>query len=41
MTILLPNGEVLSFVQKDNLAPKEPLYKLQVSAMFELTRMEP
>ena len=41
MTILLPNGEVLSFVQKDNAAPKEPLYKLQVSAMFELTRMEP
>ena len=41
MTILLPNGEVLSFVQKDNTAPKEPLYKLQVSAMFEMTRMEP
>ena len=40
MTVLLPNGEVLSFVQKDNLSPKEPNYKLQISAMFEFTRLD-
>lgn len=40
MTILLPNGEVLSFKQKDNMSPKEPNYKLQISAMFEFTRLE-
>ena len=40
MTVLLPNGEVLSFVQKDNMSPKEPNYKLQISAMFEFTRLD-
>jgi hypothetical protein len=40
MTVLLPNGEVLSFLQKDNASPKEPNYKLQISALFEFTRLE-
>ena len=40
MTILLPNGEILSFKQKDTVSPKEPDYKLQISAMFEFTRLE-
>jgi hypothetical protein len=40
MTVLLPNGEVLSFRQKDNASPKEPNYKLQISALFEFTRLE-
>ena len=40
MTVMLPNGEILSFRQKDNLSPKEPNYKLQISALFELNRME-
>jgi hypothetical protein len=40
MTILLPNGEVLSFKQKDNVSPKEPNYKLQISALFEFTRLD-
>lgn len=40
MTVLLPNGEILSFNQKDNLSPKEPNYKLQISALFEFTRLE-
>jgi len=40
MTILLPNGEILSFKQKDTSSPKEPNYKLQISAMFEFTRLE-
>lgn len=40
MTVLLPNGEVLSFRQKDNGSPKEPNYKLQISALFEFTRLE-
>jgi hypothetical protein len=41
LTVLLPNGEVLSFRQKDNVSPKEPNYKLQISALFEFTRLEP
>lgn len=40
MTVLLPNGEPLSFRQKDNLSPLEPNPKLQISAVFELVRME-
>ena len=40
MTVLLPNGEVLSFRQKDELSPKEPNMKLQISAAFEFTRIE-
>jgi len=40
MTIILPNGEVLSFIQKDTQSPKEPLYRLQISALFEFTRMD-
>lgn len=40
LTILLPNGEVASFKQKDTVSPQEPNYKLQVSAVFELVRME-
>jgi hypothetical protein len=40
MSVLLPNGETLSFRQKDNVSPKEPNYKLQISAVFELIRLE-
>jgi len=40
LSIILPNGELLSFRQKDNVSPMEPKYKLQVSAVFELTRLE-
>jgi hypothetical protein len=40
MTVMLPNGEVLSFIQKDTQSPKEPLYRLQISALFEFTRMD-
>ena len=40
MSVLLPNGEPLSFRQKDNLTPLEPNPKLQISAVFELIRME-
>ena len=40
MTVLLPNGEPLSFRQKDNPTPLEPNPKLQISAVFELIRME-
>ena len=40
MTILLPNGEIAKFVQKDNPSPKEPNFRLQVSAMFEFIRMD-
>ena len=40
MSVMLPNGELLSFKQKDNASPKEPNYKLQISALFELTRIE-
>jgi len=40
MSIMLPNGELLSFRQKDTVSPMEPNYKLQISAVFELTRLE-
>jgi hypothetical protein len=40
MSVLLPNGEPLSFRQKDNQSPMEPNPKLQISAVFELVRME-
>jgi hypothetical protein len=40
MSVMLPNGELLSFKQKDNASPLEPNYKLQISAFFELTRLE-
>jgi hypothetical protein len=40
MTVLLPNGEPLSFRQKDTPSPMEPNPKLQISAVFELVRME-
>lgn len=40
MTVMLPNGEVLSFVQKDTQSPKEPTYRLQISALFEFIRMD-
>ena len=40
MTILMPNGQIMSFVQKDTISPKEPNYRLQVSALFEFMRMD-
>lgn len=40
LSVLLPNGEPLSFKQKDNASPMEPNPKLQISAVFELVRME-
>lgn len=40
LTVLLPNGEPLSFKQKDNQSPMDPNPKLQISAVFELVRME-
>lgn len=40
MTILLPNGEILSFKQKDTGSPQEPITRLQISALFEFIRMD-
>lgn len=40
VTIMLPNGEIVSFIQKDNISPKEPNPRLQVSLLFEFTRMD-
>ena len=40
MSVMLPNGELLSFKQKDTVSPSEPNYKLQISALFEMTRLE-
>ncbi len=40
LSVLLPNGEPISFRQKDNASPFEPNPKLQISAVFELVRME-
>lgn len=40
MTILLPNGETLRFIQRDNVSPKEPNSRLQISALFEFIRMD-
>jgi hypothetical protein len=40
MTVMLPSGEVVSFVQKDTQSPKEPTYRLQISALFEFIRMD-
>jgi hypothetical protein len=40
MTILLPNGEILSFKQKDTVSPKEPNTRLQITALFEFMRMD-
>jgi hypothetical protein len=39
-SVLLPNGEALSFRQKDTVSPAAPNEKLQISAVFELVRME-
>lgn len=40
LAVLLPNGEPVSFRQKDNISPAPPNEKLQISAVFELIRME-
>jgi hypothetical protein len=40
LAVLLPNGEPLSFRQKDSISPSPPNEKLQISAVFELVRME-